>query len=72
MIHEAGKVQNTTRPYPIFSNYSVLNLTHFSTKVVYFTLLLFYSQDLICNSPYFLLYNSYVVNLENLVLDQLC
>ena len=72
MIHEAGKVQNTTRPYQIFSNYSVLNLTHLSTKVVYFTLLLFYSQDLICNSPYFLLYNSYVVNLENLVLDQLC
>ena len=72
MIHEAGKVQNTTRPYQILSNYSVLNLTHFSTKVIYFTLLLFYSQDLIFNSPYFLLYNSYVVNLENLVLDQLC
>ena len=70
MIHEAGKVQNT-RSYQIFSNYSVLNFTHFSTKVIYFTLLLFYSQDLICNSPYFLLYNSYVVNLENLVLDQL-
>ena len=59
------------QPYQIFSNYSVLNLIHFSTKVIYFTLLLFYSQDLIGNSSYFLLYNSYVVNLENLVLDQL-
>ena len=48
------------------------HIKYFSTKVIYFTLLLFYSQDLICNFPYFLLYNSYVVNLENLVLDQLC
>ena len=31
----------------------------------------FHPQDLIRNSPYCLLYNSYVVNMENLVLDQL-
>ena len=30
-----------------------------------------YSQDLICNSPYYLPYNSYHVNLENLGLGQL-
>ena len=32
----------------------------------------FHSQDLIDNSPYYLPYNSYVVNPENLILDQLC
>ena len=31
----------------------------------------FHPQDLIRNSPYCLLYNSYDVNMENLVLDQL-
>ena len=31
----------------------------------------FNSQDFISNSPYCLPYNSYDVNLENLVLDQL-
>ena len=31
----------------------------------------FQSQDLISNSPYHLLYNSYDVSSENLVLDQL-
>ena len=31
----------------------------------------FNSQDLTSNSPYCLPYNSYDVNLENLVLDQL-
>ena len=31
----------------------------------------FHSQDLICNSPYYLSYNSFDVSLENLVLDQL-
>ena len=31
----------------------------------------FHSQDLICNSPYYLPYNSFDVSLENLVLDQL-
>ena len=30
-----------------------------------------WTQDLICNSPYCLLYSSCYVNLENLVLDQL-
>ena len=35
------------------------------------TFLPFYSQDLICNSPYCLLYNSNDISLENLVLDQL-
>ena len=31
----------------------------------------FHSQDLICNSLYYLPYNSFDVSLENLVLDQL-
>ena len=31
----------------------------------------FHPQDLIRNSPYCLLYNSYDVGMENLVLDQL-
>ena len=35
------------------------------------TFLPFYSQDLICNSPYCLLYNSNDISLEILVLDQL-
>ena len=36
-----------------------------------FTLKLFNSQDLICNSPYYLPYSSCDVSLEDLVLDQL-
>ena len=42
---------------------------HYNGESVPFTP--FYSQDLICSSPYCLPYNSYNVKSENLILDKI-
>ena len=57
-----------------FGSFEVRIITGCGTSVVInkaFRHLTLYSQDLICNSPYYLPYNSYHVNLENLGLGQL-
>ena len=50
---------------------NIPEVSNFCHPLLLIDILPFNSQDLICNSPYCLLYNSSGVTSENLVLDQL-
>ena len=66
MIKNSAKTRDQSRSFFLFKQFwkdCSSSFVHHSEP--------FHSQDLISNSPFRLLYNSYDVSLENLVLDQL-